>query len=152
MFDFAICASTNLFRIYLIDRFVSIFLGETKTERNKKMAVCVCFYIANTALFWEFHTAWINIVCNLIGISAIVRLYTKSFKTNIFVTSSIYLINCGCDVAGTLFFTNYKDGEVHSQVYAAISVFLIFICELLLEKIITIHKNMETTQNFPLLL
>lgn len=90
-------------------------------------------------------------VCNLVGISAIVRLYTKSVKTNMFVTCSIYLINCGCDVAATALFINYQDGEVHSQVYAIISFFLIFICELLVEKVITMHKDTEATQNFPLI-
>lgn len=152
MFDFVICASTNLFRILLIDRFASAFLGKTETEKGKKFLVCMLFYVINTALFWKFHTVWINIACNLIGISAVVWLYTKSVKTNIFVTCSVYFINCGCDVAGTLLFIQYKDGEVHSQVYAAISVFLIFICELLTEKIITVHKNTEEIRNFPLIL
>ena len=151
MLDFILCASTNLFRIFLIDRFVSVFLGNDGDKKNRRILVCVCFFIINTALFWEFHTAWINAVCNLIGISAIVRLYTKSVKTNIFVTCSIYMINGGCDAAVTMSFVDYQDGEVNSQVYAVISFFLILVCELLAEKIITIHKNVETTQNFPLM-
>lgn len=152
MLDFILCASTNLFRIFLIDRFVSVFLGKEEDKRNRRIFVCVCFFIINTALFWEFHTVWINIICNLTGISAIVRLYTKSVKTNLFVTCSIYMINCGCDGAVVLSLVDYQDGAAHSQVYAVISFFLILICELLAEKIITIHKNVETIQNFPLIL
>lgn len=151
MLDFIICASTNLFRIFLIDRFVSVFLGKTEAGKKRKFFVCVCFFIINTALFWEFHTAWINIACNLIGISAIVRIYTKSVKTNLFVTCSVYLINCGCDVATHGMFNNLQDGVAYSQVYAIITLFLILICELLTEKIITSHKNVEETQNFPLI-
>lgn len=151
MFDFIVCASTNLFRIFLIDKFVSIFLGKAENWKNKRIFVCICFFVINTLLFWEFHTVWINMVCNLVGISAIVRLYTKFVKTNMFVTCSIYLINCGCDVAATALFINYQDGEVHSQVYAVISFFLIFICELLVEKVVTIHKDTEAAQNFPLI-
>lgn len=152
MLDFILCASTNLFRIFLIDRFVSVFLGKEEDKRNRRIFVCVCFFIINTALFWEFHTVWINVICNLTGISAIVRLYTKSVKTNLFVTSSIYMINCGCDGAVVLSLVDYQDGAAHSQVYAVITCFLILICELLAEKIITIHKNVETIQNFPLML
>ena len=63
----------------------------------------------------------------------------------------IYLLNIGCDVAGTTLFINYRDGELHSQIYAAISVFLIFICELLAEKIVTNRKNIEQALNFPLI-
>ncbi|MCI9073734.1 MAG: GHKL domain-containing protein [Lachnospiraceae bacterium] len=151
MLDLLICASANLFRIFLIDRFVSIFLGKG-VGGKKKLLVCACFYIINTVLYWEFHTVWINMACNLIGISAVVWLYTKSVKTNLFVTCTIYLVNCGCDVAATLIFINYRDGETHNQIYAAISAFFIFICELLIERIITVHKNSEAALNFSLIL
>lgn len=152
MFDFALCALTNLFRIFLIDRFVSIFLRKKEEKKNIKVMVCVCFFIINTVLFWKFRTAWINIFSNLMGICAIVRVYTKSVKANIFVTCSIYLINCGCDVAVYSLFINYRDGQAYNQVYAIVVLFLILICELLAEKLITIRKNVETAQNFPLIL
>lgn len=151
MLNFILCALTNFFRIYLIDRCVSIFLG-TGVNKKKRYMICGGFYIINTVLFWEFHTVWINMICNLIGIGAIVWLYTKSGKTNLFVTGTIYLVNCGCDVAVTSFFINYKDGEAHNQIYAVLSFFLIFICELVIEKIITIHKDTEAVQNVSLVL
>lgn len=152
MFDFAICALTNLFRIFLIDRFASIFFGKRKEKRTQKIIVCVGFFLINTALYWKFHTAWINIFSNLLGICAIVRVYTKSVKTNIFVTCSVYLINCGCDVAVYSLFTNYQDGQTYNQIYAVVVLLLILTCELLAEKLITIQKNAETAQNFPLIL
>lgn len=152
MMDFLICALTNLFRIYLIARFVSAFLGKNENGKIKELVVCICFYILNMALFFKFHTAWINIACNLAGISAIVSLYTRSVKTNLFVTFSVYLVNCGCDVAVISLFTNYRDGEAYSQVYAPLSVLLIFVCELMCEKIITVRKNEPETENFALIL
>ena len=152
MFDFMICAITNLVRIYLIYRFVNIFLGKTTKRKEHILFVCAGFYVANTALFWIFHTMWINMVCNLIGISGIVRLYTKSIKTNIFVTGTIYLNNMGCDVAGTMLFIQYEDGQKFDQIYEIVSVFMILVCLLLAGKIITIHKNVERTQNVSLIL
>lgn len=151
MLDFIICAASNLFRMYLINRFVVTFLDRLEKNKLREYLVYTCFYIVNTALFWGFHTAWINILCNLVGIGIIVWLHTKSAKTILFVTCSVYLINAGCDVVGTQLFINYKDGEVHSQVYAAIAVFLTFICELITEKIITNRKNLDESQNFPLI-
>lgn len=152
MLDFIMCASTNFFRIFLIDRFAAVFLGKNEDKKNRRILVCAGFFIINTILFWEFHTVWINVISNLIGISAIVRLYTKSVKTNLFVTCSIYMINCGCDAAVFLSSADYQEGEMHSQVYAVISFFLILVCELFAEKIITMHKNVETAPNFPLMI
>lgn len=152
MFDFIICAATNFLRIYLIYRFIKIFIGITVQERGRIFFAYASFYIINTALFWIFHTAWINIACNLLGISGIVKLYTKSVKTNIFVTGTIYLINMGCDVVGTLLFIQYEDGQRFNQIYEVVSVFMIFICLLLAGEIVTIHKNVEGMQNVLLIL
>lgn len=151
MFDIFLCALTNLVRMYLIYRFVITFLGKSeKVDQKKEIAIFVLFYVSNTVLFLQFHTVWINVISNLMGIGAIVWLHSKSWKSLVFVTSSIYIINMGCDVVGTALFVNYKDGVVHSQVYAAIAVFLIFICELITEKIVTMHENPEKIQNFSL--
>lgn len=151
MLDFIICALTNLSRIFLIGRCASIFLG-ADVDKKKKHIVYGCFFVINTVLFWEFHTVWINMICNLMGIGAIVWLYTKSVRTNLFITGTIYLVNCGCDVAATSLFVNYQDGGAYNQIYAVISLFLIFMCELVIEKMITIHKDAEDAQNISLVL
>lgn len=151
MLDFIICALTNLSRIFLIGRCASIFLG-ADVDKKKKHIVYGCFFVINTVLFWEFHTVWINMICNLMGIGAIVWLYTKSVRTNLFITGTIYLVNCGCDVAATSLFVNYRDGGAYNQIYAVISLFLIFMCELVIEKMITIHKDAEDAQNISLVL
>ena len=151
MFDFMISATTNLLRIYFIYRFANIFFDRTVQRKEQILFAGACFYVMNTALFWIFHTMWINIVCNLIGISGIVRLYTKSMKTNLFVTGTIYLINMGCDMAGTLLFIQYEDGRKFDQIYEIVSVFLILVCLFLAGKIVTIHINAEGTQNASLI-
>ncbi len=151
MLDFMLCALTNLFRIFLIDRCVAVFFGAAADKKKKRM-VCACFYVINTMLFWEYHTMWINMVCNLIGIGVVVWLYTKSVKINLFITGTIYLMNCACDVAATSLFIHYRDGKSYNQIYAVISFFLIFICEMIVEKIITVHKDAESVQNVSLVL
>lgn len=151
MLDFIICTSTNLLRMYIIYRFVLIFFAEEKVNKKLEFCTYIFFYIVNTSLFWIFHTAWINILCNLICIGIIISLHTKSVKTIIFITCSIYAIMMGCDIAATLLFVNYQDGKAHSQVCAVIAVFFIFICEVLAEKIINVRRNTEIAHKFPLI-
>ena len=151
MFDFAISCLTNLFRIYLIYRFIPVFFDEEGKHKSADFFVCAGFFMINTMLFWVFHTAWINIACNLAGIGILVCLHTKSVKTNLFITGTIYLINMGCDVASTLLFIQYEDGQIFNQVYEIISVFLIMISFLLAGKLITIRKNAEKAQNTSLI-
>jgi hypothetical protein len=138
--------------MYLIYRFILTFLGKSNVNGKLELSAFACFYVTNTALFWEFHTVWINVLCNLIGIGIIVRLHTRSVRKILFVTATIYLINVGCDVAETELFINYRDGEAHSQVYAAVTVFLIFVCELITEKIVTSHDNTDMNPKISLIL
>lgn len=152
MIDMIICVSTNLFRVYLIRRFMQIFFDGRDEGKIKQILTYGGFFFINTVTYLMFHLAWVNIICNLAGISLIVLLYTKSIKMNLFVTCSFYLINIGCDTVSTLPFIEYRDGKSFTQVYAVISVFLIFICELLTEKIINERKHVQNVQNFSLVL
>ena len=93
MMDIIVCAGSNLFRMYVIYRFIRIFLEETKLSRVKEVTCYLLFWIVNTTLYLLFQRVWINIVCNLVGISLLVRMYTKMWKENIFVTISIYMAN-----------------------------------------------------------
>lgn len=151
MVDILISAVTNIFRMYLIRRFIQILLGKTEQEKIKEFIAYGLFFLVNITLFFSFHLAWVNIICNLVGISMVMHLYTKSIKTNIFLTGSIYLVNMTCDLLAVLLFVNYKDGSEFSQIYAAITVFFIFICELVAEKIVHCRKNTDSVQSMSLL-
>ncbi len=151
MTDIVICISTNLFRVYLISRFMRIFL-EDKENRNcgdrlKDLMVYGGFFLVNTAAYLTLHMVWVNFVCNLAGIGLIALMYIKSIKMVLFVTCSVYMINMGCDTISTLLFINYKDGTGFSQVYEVITVFLIFICEVLTEKIVDARRKSENIRN-----
>lgn len=151
MLDIIICAATNFLRMYIIYRFVSIFFSKPKVSKKVVVSAYAIFYAVNTSLFLIFHIAWINILCNLICISMIIFLYTNSAKTILFTTCSIYALMMACDIAATMLFVDYQDGEAHSQVCAVIAVFLIFICEILAEKIVQIKRNVEMPYKFPLI-
>ena len=109
MMDIIVCAGANLFRMYVTYRFIRIFLEETKLSRVKEVACYLLFWIVNMILFLRFHLAWVNVICNLIGISLLVRMYTKMWKENIFVTFSIYAVGMACDVFVTLLDEKFKN-------------------------------------------
>lgn len=152
MLDIVMCMATNLFRMYLIYRFISIFFSDRRVNKKVELVAYAVFYVANTSLFLIFHTAWTNISCNLICMGLIVFLYTRSVKTILFTTCSIYVLMMICDNIATLPFVDYRDGEAHSQVCAVIAVLLMFICELLAERIVQIKRDAEVPYKFPLLL
>lgn len=151
MFDMITCAITNLFRIYLVYRFALLFLEPTEVSKKREFFAYACYYAVNTLLFFEFHTAWINVLSNLIGIGIVVWLRSKEVKTIVFVTITIYIINMACDVIGTVLFINYQDGILHSQIYAVIALLLTFICEFIAEKIVTAQKKIENTPKVALI-
>ena len=114
MTDIILCISTNLFRIYLISRFMHLFL-DNKENRNcgdklKTFMVYGGFFLVNTATYLAFHMVWVNIACNLAGICLIALMYTRSIKMILFVTGSVYMINMGCSTIAILPFVNYRDG------------------------------------------
>lgn len=156
MTDLILCVMTNLFRIYVISRFVHIFLqdGESGTCSNRMGHVLAygIFFIVNTATYLAFHMMWVNIACNLLGIGLIVLTYTKSLKMILFVTGSVYIINMGCSMVAILPFVDYKDGVGFNQIYEVLDVFLVLVCEQVTEKIVNARQKTENIQNISLVL
>lgn len=152
MINFIICSSTNFFRICLIRKFIQIFLGKSKQNKILESLAFGLFWAANTALFLRYHNVWINFTCNLFGISLLIFLYTKSLKTNLFVTCSIYLLNMGCDSVAVLLFVPYKIGKEFNQLYEIITVLLLLICEIITEKLINYREKTNTLPYLPLAL
>ncbi|MDO4260667.1 MAG: GHKL domain-containing protein [Eubacteriales bacterium] len=141
MTDVILCAASNLFRMYVIYRFMKVLLGERRTSGVVEILVYVGFYLVNTGAYLLFHLMWVNILCNLIGIGLIVMLYTRSVKTIFFVTCSVYIVNMVCDVGVTLLFIDYRDGEQTSPFLGVLVVFIIFICELFSERLVKTRRT-----------
>lgn len=154
MTDFIICVATNLFRIYLISRFIHIFLekGDNKSCSGKIMRILAYggFFLVNTASYLAFHMVWVNIVCNLAGIALVMLTYTRSIKMILFVSGSAYMINMGCNTIAILPFVNYRDGLGFNQIYEVLDIFLILICELIAEKIVDVRRKTDNIRNLSL--
>ena len=103
-------------------------------------------------LFLFFHLTYVNVICSIVGISALVLLRTKSVKMYFLVTYSVYFINIICDCIVVALFVDYKEGQEFNQVFVIIEDFLIFICVLVTEKIVRHQRKEDTVQNIPLIL
>lgn len=143
---------TNFFRIYLIRRFVNVFLNNVKINKRKEIMVCGAFFVISTGVYLAFHLTYINVICTIAGISALVLLRTRSVKMYFLVTYSIYAINLICDCIVIPLFVDYIDGQEFSQVFVVIEDFLILICELVTERIVRHRRQEERAQGVPLIL
>lgn len=160
MTNIVICGLTNLFRVYLISRFIKVFLRDEEDANDEldcndsrrliHVLAYVCFFLINTGMYLIFHLALVNFLCNIVGIGLIVLTYTKSIKMNLFVTGSVYLIHMGCDTISTFLFVNYRDGDGFNQFFEVITVFLILICELLTERIVATRHHKQNVRNLSL--
>lgn len=145
-------ASSNLFRIYVIGRFIRALQRKCRVTRRKELLVYGSFYVVNTVLFLTLHLSWVNLLCNLIGMEVITLLYTNSVRSIVFTVGSFSVITMACDVLGVLLVSDYEEGKPINPVCQLIAVFTLFICELLAEKIIKPNRKEESAQNMTLLL
>ncbi|MCM1186992.1 MAG: GHKL domain-containing protein [Lachnoclostridium sp.] len=156
MTDIIVCAITNLFRIYLISRFIHTFLDGYKNAHYGKHIIHMVayggFFIINTATYLVFHRVWMNVAGSLLGMLLIVLTYTRSVKMILFVVCSVYIIDTGCETIAILPFVNYQDGVGFNQIYEVIHIFLLLICEVVTERIVSVRHKTQNIRNIPLVL
>ena len=144
---------TNLFRVYVIFRFMRAFFGEAGENKKKELLAYGIFFVANTTLYLWLHLAWVNMTCNLVGMAMLSMLYTRNIKMNVFVSTIISVIVVGCDVCSTILVSGYNEGEKIKNPFTFIMIdFLILISELIVEKIVFFKIKKTKIQNFPLIL
>ena len=134
MFDIITTLSTNLFRKFIIKKFMVIFfLTEERRIKNKKL-IYTLFFIVTSLIHLSFHFPPANILTNILMLYIIAQLYVGDQKKKILVTMLIYGINMICDVFFFFLFSNYSVGKNYNQVSAYVTVLLISICEFVIER------------------
>lgn len=152
MIDLLLYIVTNLFRIFLSDRFLSFFCGAPPIDKKRKAIVFWGYFFSNSLLYLVFHVAWINLLSNLVGMVLLVSLYTKSKKMNLFLTSFIYCLAVMSELFCILINTTYQDGVMVSQIYMVETIFMFFICEQIAERILTFRRGDDSVYSPMLLL
>lgn len=137
MFDIITAISTNLFRTFIIKKFVSVFFKsevEDRREMYLEKNIYLLFFLITTGVYLIFHSPSMNLITNLTMIYMITRMYKGEQKKKILVSVLIYGINMVCDVLSIYSFSNYIFGEDYERISAYITVLLISICEFYIEK------------------
>lgn len=134
MIDIITTLITNLFRTFIIKKFMSIFFStEVEKFKNGKL-LYILFFAVTSFIHLIFHFPPMNILANIIMTYIISELYEGEKKKKALVTMLIYGINMICDVFSVYLFSNYSVGEEYNQVSAYATVLLISICEFVIER------------------
>ncbi len=141
MFDVITTVTTNLFRTYIIKRFMGVFFEQDTVEKKKEHTVYGVFYLITVLVYLLFHYPPANIASNLICLFLIACVYEGEWKKRILVTLLIYGINMLCDVMAIYSFSDYIAGEDYNLIAAYITVLLIALCEFVIEKFLMKQKK-----------
>ena len=98
-------------------------------------------------MLFGFPFSPVTIMANLITMFIIMRAYEGEIEKKILAVILIYGVNMACDIVSIYSFSDYVMGEGYNEIAAYVTVFLISICEILVEKVII--KNRKTAFSPP---
>lgn len=139
---FLIFISTNLLRTIVNIRFLEVFLEKIKEKQYLYVqfgSMVLCFFITSIG-YLAFHTREINIFANIVGIFILTLAFIGSFRKKLFIVLIVYFVNMICDV---IVVTSFYDYTLRTEVYeflGTMTVLLITVCEIVVEKIVYIRK------------
>lgn len=143
MFDIITVLSTNLFRTFIIKRFMTIFFLEEVENKRKERILYSLFFLITMAVYLIFDFPPTNIAVNLIMIYAITQAYEGEQKKKLLVSILIYGINMACDIFAVYSFSDYVFGKEHNEIAAYITVFMFSICEFLAERVVIKKREVQ---------
>ena len=136
----------NLLLILVNKRFMAVFF-EKKGEKLIYDIFFIGFYFLITSVgFLTCHRLEINILTNIVGLFAVTIIYLGSAKKKILMVFLIYALNMTCDVIIMTLFTGINILTNNEQILGSITVFLIMVCEIIIEKI---YLKKNSTQVAP---
>ena len=140
MNNYSLYLVTNLFRIFIILRFMGIFFDRKQTKRKWEVFTYTLFYIMTVPLYLAFKQPIINVFSNILGLFIITLVYPDKLKKKIVVVMLVYWINVLCDAIAVLAFTNHTIEKELNVLVEIISVLLVLMSELIVEKVVN-KKN-----------
>ncbi len=138
-----ITLSTNLFRTFIIRRFMSVYF-QTDIESKKKEKLVYCFfYFFTSVVYLMFRFPPANIITNLLLIYLITLIYEGKQKKKILIAFLIYGINMICDIIAVYSCNDYAIGKNQNEMTVYITVFLIAVCEFIIEKFLVKNRKAD---------
>lgn len=132
----------NMFRIYIMYRFVGLFF-ERSRQRKWLLYGYLVFYVVNSLTYLFLNIDWINLAINIGGLLLVTELgYQGSIKRKLLASVA------GCGIAllsenmTWVIFVKGKS-ERMAQFGFFFSVFVLFLLEIIIEKTIRLHKGID---------
>lgn len=143
MYNLLIILLTNLLRLFVIRRFMRIFFETRFIKRKYEISAYTIFYASTSLFYLMFHLPLLNMAVNLLATFYITLIFEGSLKKKAFVTFLVYIINMVCDIISAFSFSQYNVNSKDYAVFEILTVLLILVCELIVEKIVTVKTNLE---------
>lgn len=137
---------TNVFRIFVNIRFLAVFLEKNTGSRSRYirfLTMAVCFTVTGAG-YLVFRDRNINILTNVIGLLLMTITFEGSMKKRLLAVSIIYFFNMICDVIVVI--SAPKVYGIRPEIYellGTMTVLLITVCEILMEKTASIRKKVS---------
>lgn len=80
----------NVFRTFVIYRFISVFYEKKKRGSAFSMAACAFFFAVTAGIHIFFHNVFLNIMSNLVGMFVLTLLYESTVLKRVLLTLMIY--------------------------------------------------------------
>lgn len=98
LYDIIIVTIANFFGVNIIRRFIIIFFPENKADKKIELSAYLLFYIVMLLAFLFFHSRYLNVIINIVGMFALSCLYKGNNSKKISIALMIYIILMGCEL------------------------------------------------------
>ena len=133
--DYILATFSNIFQILVIWRFVRIFFFP-RVEKRKEMAGYIGYLVFVLVMFFGFQNPLCNMVSSWSGLLLlIVVMYEGTWKKKALITTLIWTVNVMCDAVASYLFYDYIGGDMIPQYFGIFTALFLFICQLVVEKI-----------------
>lgn len=153
MLNDIVTVATNLFRMYIIWRFAGIFLDVEQAGHKKQVLGYGIFYMVNSTLFVVFHSPFINVLINLLGIYILYSvLYGGRSLQRILAVGTMYALAAASDLVVVLLLNpKFRIGNTVSPLSSVATVLVLLVLEILCEYIIKEKRQFKMADAIRLL-
>lgn len=141
----------NTFRVYIMYRFSRLFFGPDKQKRWLKHSYAA-FCIVNSLVHLTLSDGTVNLAVNIGGVLLVIICgYEGSIKRKLLTAAASFGINLLTEDMAWVIFVKGRNSQMMEFGFF-FSVFLLFLIEFIIEKLLRFHKEIDIPLNKDLLL
>lgn len=133
----------NVFRVYVIKRWISVFFNNKDYSWKVKNSLYMIFCLETSLIYNLYHHPILNIFANITGLILVIYPYKARTIHKALVILLIYGINAIVDSLVVISFMKYSIGDNIWQVYECITSLILLLIVLIFEKTLQIQQDNE---------